>query len=81
MAAVSGLSTENGALVRTSFGAEVAFPLTDHPGYDEISDYLVISRPKNVILKGNYGESAAKSLRAEGWNVKTVREAAQLSLF
>lgn len=80
-AAVSGLSTENGALVRTSFGAEAAFPLTDHPGYDEISDYLNVSRPKNVILKGNYGEGAAKSLREDGWNVKTVRKASQLNLF
>lgn len=81
VAAVTDLFTKSGALVRTSFGAEAAFPLTDHPGHDEISDYLDISRPKNVILKGNYSERAAESLRAEGWNVKTVREATQLSLF
>lgn len=81
VAAVSGGAMENGAMVRSSFRAEVAFPLTNHAGYDEILDYLSISRPEEIVLEGNFGDDLTRALRSEGWNVKPVRNPSQLALF
>lgn len=81
VAAVSGGSMENGTLVRSAFRAEVAFPLTNHAGYDEILDYLSISRPEELVLEGNFTEQLLKTLRSDGWNVRPVKKPSQLTLF
>ncbi len=81
VAAVSGGAMENGTLVRSSFRAEVAFPLTNHAGYDEILDYLSISRPQELVLEGNFTGELLKTLRSDGWNVRPVKKPSQLTLF
>ncbi len=80
IAVVSGRSMENGALIRSAFRAEVAFPLSNHWGYDEISEYLDISRPKNIIIRKNFSDSFTNKLKEDGWNVTALKEPKQLTL-
>ena len=81
VAVVSGRSMENGALIRSALRAEVAFPLSNHWGYDEISEYLNVSRPENVIIRGNFSDSLTNGLKKDGWNVTALKRPRQLTLF
>ncbi len=81
VAVVSGRSMENGAFMRSSLRAEVAFPLSNHWGYDEISEYLDVSRPENVIIRGNFSDSLTEGLKKDGWNVTALKKPRQLALF
>ena len=81
VAVVSGHSMENGALMRSALRAEVAFPLSNHWGYDEISEYLNVSRPENVIIRGNFSDSLTNGLKKDGWNVTALKKPRQLALF
>ena len=78
---VSGRSMENGALIRSALRAEVAFPLSNHWGYDEISEYLNVSRPENVIIRGNFSDSLTNGLKKDGWSVTELKKPHQLTLF
>ena len=81
VAVVSGRSMENGAFMRSALRAEVAFPLSNHWGYDEISEYLNVSRPENVIIRGNFSDSLTNGLKKDGWNVTALKKPRQLALF
>lgn len=81
VAVVSGRSMENGAFIRSSLRAEVAFPLSNHWGYDEISEYLDVSRPERVIIRGNFSDSLTGGLKKDGWNVTALKKPRQLALF
>ena len=81
VAVVSGRSMENGVLMRSALRAEVAFPLTNHWGYDEISEYLEVSRPESVIIRGNFSDSLTNGLKKDGWNVTALKKPRQLALF
>ncbi len=81
VAVVSGRSMENGALMRSALRAEVAFPLSNHWGYDEISEYLDVSRPGNVIIRGNFSDSLTNELKKDGWNITALKKSRQLALF
>ena len=81
VAVVSGHSMENGAFMRSALRAEVAFPLSNHWGYDEISEYLNVSRPENVIIRGNFSDSLTNGLKKDGWNVTALKKPRQLALF
>ena len=72
---------ENGTFVRSALRAEVAFPLSNHFGYDEISEYLGVSRPGNVIIRGNFGDSFTEGLKKDGWNITAFKKPRQLALF
>ena len=81
VAVISGRSMENGAFVRSALRAEVAFPLSNHFGYDEMSEYLGVTRPGNVIVRGNFGDSFTEGLKRDGWNVTAFKKPRQLALF
>ncbi len=81
VAVISGRSMENGTFVRSALRAEVAFPLSNHFGYDEISEYLAVSRPGNIIIRGNFSDSFTKGLEKDGWNVTAFKKPRQLALF
>ena len=81
VAVISGRSMGNGALIRSALQAEVAFPLSNHFGYDEISEYLEVSRPGNVIIRGDFSDSLADGLKKDGWNVTALKKPRQLALF
>ena len=81
VAVISGRSMENGAFVRSALRAEVAFPLSNHFGYDEISEYLGVSRPENVIIRGNFSDSFTEGLEKDGWNITAFKKPRQLALF
>ena len=81
VAVISGRSMGNGALIRSALQAEVAFPLSNHFGYDEISEYLEVSRPGNVIIRGDSSDSLADGLKKDGWNVTALKKPRQLALF
>ena len=81
VAVISGRSMENGAFVRSALRAEVAFPLSNHFGYDEISEYLGVSRPENVIVRGNFSDSFTEGLEKDGWSVTAFKKPRQLALF
>ncbi len=81
VAVVSGRSMENGAFMRSSLRAEVAFPLSNHWGYDEISEYLDVSRPENVVIRGNFSDRLTDRLKKDGWNVTALKKPRQLALF
>ena len=81
VAVVSGRSMENGAFMRSSLRAEVAFPLSNHWGYDEISEYLDVSRPENVVIRGDFSDSLTDRLKKDGWNVTALKKPRQLALF
>ena len=72
---------ENGAFMRSSLRAEVAFPLSNHWGYDEISEYLDVSRPESVIIRGDFSDSLTDGLKKDGWNVTALKKPRQLALF
>ena len=72
---------ENGTFIRSALRAEVAFPLSNHFGYDEISEYLGVSRPGNVIIRGNFGDSFTEGLEKDGWNITAFKKPRQLELF
>ncbi|MCY3985976.1 MAG: hypothetical protein OXF23_02905 [Candidatus Dadabacteria bacterium] len=81
VAVASGKAMGNGAFMRSAFRADVAFPLSCHWGYDEISEYLGISRPGKVIIRGEFNASLAEGLSKEGWNVTALKKPRQLALF
>ena len=81
VAVISGRSMENGTFIRSALRAEVAFPLSNHFGYDEISEYLGVSRPGNVIIRGNFGDSFTEGLEKGGWNITAFKKPRQLELF
>ena len=81
VAVASGNAMENGASMRSAFRAQVAFPLSSHWGYDEISEYLGISRPGKVIIRGKFNASLAEGLSKDGWNVTALKKPRQMSLF
>ena len=81
VAVISGRSMENGAFMRSALRAEVAFPLSNHWGYDEISEYLEVSKPESVIIRGNFSDSLTDGLKKDGWNVTALKKPRQLALF
>ncbi len=81
VAVVSGRSMESSGHMRSALRADVAFPLSNHFGYDEISEYLEVSRPENVIIRGNFDSSFTEELEKRGWNVTALRKLRQLGLF
>ena len=81
VAAVSGRAMGNGALIRSALRAEVAFPLTNHWGYDEISEYLNVSRPERVVIRGDFSDSLTNGLKKDGWNITALKKPRQMTLF
>ncbi len=81
VAAVTGQAMESGAMVRSFFQADVAFPLSNHGGYGEILEYLNVSRPKSVILRGSFSEELVERLGKDGWNVTALKKPRQINLF
>ncbi len=81
IAVVTGRAMESGWIARSSHGADIAFPLSNHHGHDEVSEYLDISKPKSVILRGNPSADLTKKLKEKGWNVTALKRPRQLALF
>ncbi len=81
IAVITGRAMVSGRTARLSHGADIAFPLSNHHGYDEVSEYLDISKPKSVILRGNVSADFTEKLDKDGWNVTALRSPKQLTLF
>lgn len=78
---VMGWSMDNGAFVRSAFKAEVAFPLSNHAGYDELLQYVEIAKPKEILLIDGFCVEFARTLKKYGFNAKPLKSPTQLNLF
>lgn len=78
---VMGWSMDNGAFVRSAFKADVAFPLSNHAGYEELLQYVDVAKPKEIFLVDGFSIEFARTLNKYGYNAKPLKSPTQLNLF
>ena len=61
-------------------GADLALPLADHAGFDELFAYARASGARRVLTIDGHAEELARALRAEGIDAFAITEQHQLSL-
>ncbi len=78
---VMGWSMDNGAFVRSTFKADIAFPLSNHAGYDELLQYVDIAKPKEIYLVEGFNIEFARTLNKYGYKAIPLKTPTQLPLF
>lgn len=78
--AVMGWAVDR-AFVKSAFGADEAFPLSSHAGYEELIQIVEISRPNEVYLIGGFSVEFARTLQKRGFNARPLETPSQLKLF
>jgi Cft2 family RNA processing exonuclease len=78
--AVMGWAVDR-VFVKSVFGADEAFPLSSHAGYEELIQIVEISRPNEVYLIGGFSVEFARTLQKRGFNAKPLETPSQLRLF
>jgi hypothetical protein len=63
-AVISGWAIDSGATYRS--GTDVAFPLSDHAGFDDLLLFTELVRPKKVFTVHGFAREFAQTLRARG---------------
>lgn len=76
---VMGLALENENIIKSVF--DVAFPLSNHAGYDELIQYIEIVKPKEILLLEGSCIEFSNKLNSMGYNAKPVENPVQLKLF
>ncbi len=77
-AVLTGWALDPGAARR--YGADVAFPLSDHADYPSLMAYAKATGAEEVITHHGFAEQLATALRAEGIFARPVGRAMQMSL-
>lgn len=72
---VSGWAMDAGAKWR--FGTDVAFPLSDHAGYDDLMAYVGLSGAGTIYTTHGFDEDFARDLRAQGYLAQPLKYATQ----
>ncbi len=78
VAVLTGWALDPGAPYR--YGADVAFPLSDHADYDELLRTVELVRPRRVLTLHGFAAAFAADLRARGVEAWAINEANQLEL-
>ena len=65
---------------KSVFGADEAFPMSNHAGYDELIQYVELVRPKEVYLVQGFNTEFSRTLKKRGFNAKPLEKPTQLEL-
>lgn len=66
--------------VISAFGADEAFPLSNHAGFDELIKFVEIVKPTEVYVVNGFGVEFSMSLKRRGFNAKPLEKPSQLKL-
>ena len=66
---------------RAIFGADVAFPLSDHCDFEELCEAVDLVQPEQVYTVHGFTEDLAKHLRRRGVRASALRGVEQLALY
>jgi Cft2 family RNA processing exonuclease len=66
--------------VKSAFGADEAFPLSNHAGFDELIEFVEIVKPTEVYVVNGFGVEFSMSLKRRGFNAKPLEKPSQLKL-
>jgi putative mRNA 3-end processing factor len=66
--------------VKSAFGADEAFPLSNHAGFDELINFVEIVKPKEVYVVNGFSVEFSLSLKRRGFNAKPLEKPSQLKL-
>jgi putative mRNA 3-end processing factor len=78
-AVLTGWALDPGAAAR--YGADVAFPLSDHADFPQLVEYAKKTGANEVLTHHGFAEDLAKALQAEGIDARPVGTIKQLELF
>jgi putative mRNA 3-end processing factor len=78
-AVLTGWALDPGAHRR--YGADLAFPLSDHADFEMLVSYAKATGAGQVITLHGFDEELARALRAEGLDARAVGTVQQLDLF
>lgn len=67
-------SLVTGWALRFRYPVDVAFPLSDHAGFDQLIEYVERAAPKRVFTAFGYDERLAAELRKRGFNASPAKE-------
>lgn len=76
---LSGRALEPDAAAR--LGVDVALPLSDHAGFDQLVDYALRSGARRVLTVHGHAEELAEELRRRGLAAQALDHVRQLDLF
>lgn len=77
-AVLTGWAADRGISYR--YGADRAFPLSDHADYPALLKYLELAQPRKVLLNHGFKDFVIR-VRAAGFDAEYLEEHAQLALF
>jgi Cft2 family RNA processing exonuclease len=66
--------------VESAFGADEAFPLSNHAGFDELINFVEIVKPEEVYVVNGFSVEFSMSLKKRGFNAKPLEKPSQLKL-
>lgn len=66
--------------VKSAFGADEAFPLSDHAGFDELVKFVEIVKPKEVYAVDGFNVEFSMTLKKRGFDAKPLEKPSQLKL-
>ena len=78
-ACVTGWALDRGAVYRLK--CDVALPLSDHAGYDDLLEYVERVGPARVYTVHGFAAELARDLRARGYDAYALTQPDQLALF
>lgn len=78
-AVLTGWALDPGAAYR--YGAQVAFPLSDHADCPSLVSYVKATGAREVITHHGFAEELAQLLRDDGIDARTLGKPQQMSLF
>ena len=78
-AVLTGWAIDHGARFR--YGADVAFPLSDHADYADLLEYVERVKPRRVFTLHGFAAAFARDLRALGIEAWALSEENQLEFF
>jgi putative mRNA 3-end processing factor len=79
VAVLTGWAVDEGAARR--YGADVAFPLSDHADFEQLVDYARRTGASEVITHHGFARELAQALGARGVNARALGEVRQMDLF
>jgi putative mRNA 3-end processing factor len=79
VAVLTGWAVDEGAAKR--YGADVAFPLSDHADFERLLDYAARTGASEVITHHGFARELAQALAERGVNARALGDVRQLELF
>jgi len=79
VAVLTGWALDEGAARR--YGADVAFPLSDHADFDQLLEYARRTGAREVLTHHGFARELSAALREQGLRARALGQADQLALF